>query len=37
VTTHHSREYRDDPSTAPWHGLPVFSAWITEPMDRVDR
>ena len=23
------------PSTAPWHGLPVFSAWITEPTPAV--
>lgn len=28
---------RADPSTAgaAWHGLPVFSAWVTEPMDAV--
>ena len=32
VTTHQSPEDRfGQPRTAPWHGLPVFSAWITEP------
>jgi hypothetical protein len=32
VTSHQSPEDRyDRPSTAPWHGLPVFSAWVAEP------
>jgi hypothetical protein len=32
VTNHHRRMQRyDEPITAPWHGLPVFSAWITDP------
>ena len=33
VTTHQGPRNHDEP----WHGLPVFSAWITEPSDRVDR
>ena len=33
VTTHQGPQNHDEP----WHGLPVFSAWITEPSDRVDR
>lgn len=26
----------DDTSMGPWHGLPVFSAWVTEPADAAD-
>jgi hypothetical protein len=27
---------RQTPDPAPWHGLPVFSAWITQPEDAED-
>ncbi|MCY1145268.1 hypothetical protein OWR29_45330 [Actinoplanes sp. Pm04-4] len=26
-------DYRSSDSTGPWHGLPVFSAWVCEPED----
>jgi hypothetical protein len=22
--------------TSPWHGLPVFSAWVTEPENAIE-
>ena len=31
---HHGGEHASGPS--PWHGLPVFSAWITQPEDADD-
>jgi hypothetical protein len=32
ATTVHERGYRIEP-LSPWHGLPVFSGWVTEPTD----
>jgi hypothetical protein len=29
-------ESSGDPGRGPWHGLPVFSAWITEPVDATE-
>jgi len=30
---HNHRPWRDAPRRSPWQGLPVFSAWITQPED----
>jgi hypothetical protein len=30
---HNPRPWRDAPQRSPWQGLPVFSAWITQPED----
>jgi len=38
VTADHGhRPWRDAPRRAPWQGLPVFSAWITQPEDAETR
>ncbi len=31
---HHARQQA--PGLSPWHGLPVFSAWIAQPEDAGD-
>ena len=37
VTADQDHRFRQDtPGRSPWHGLPVFSAWITQPEDADD-
>ena len=37
VTTDPGQHYEwNTPEPSPWHGLPVFSAWITQPEDADD-
>jgi hypothetical protein len=33
VTADHGHPWRHAPRRSPWQGLPVFSAWITQPED----